>query len=374
MINVYFRMGGHPCYNDIANYPPDGVRYTVSKLFTGRGGSHYSEIYKMKKMLFNFYIKLGGDINAVSLRCKEDIIFSAGGLMVKTKKPWVTDVEQSYALVGYRQWDRNIEAIKRKTLDLIRKSNCKILPWSIAAKKSIQNFFETHKIDDKLEVVYPAMPVGNLKIRKDDKIKILYVNRRFYGKSGRETLFAFDSISKKYDVELLFVSKTPYDMKKKFRKNKKIKFIDVPIPREKVLEMYNSSHIFVLPTLYDCFGIVFLEAMAAGLPIIATDIFAVNEIVINGENGLLIKPDVQLYNKKYLHAYRDPEDLFDYIKKNRLKNIENQLKEKMVELIESKSKRLKYGMTGRKMVESGKFSLRKRNDQLKRIYEELIRK
>ncbi|AOX00998.1 hypothetical protein BJP34_17495 [Moorena producens PAL-8-15-08-1] len=55
-------------------------------------------------------------------------------------------------------------------------------------------------------------------------------------------------------------------------------------------QLYSSSHIFVLPSLKEGFGIVLLEAMYFGLPIITTNISAMPELVQDGENGLLVPP------------------------------------------------------------------------------------
>ena len=52
---------------------------------------------------------------------------------------------------------------------------------------------------------------------------------------------------------------------------------------------YRSSHVFVMPSLYEGFGIVYLEAMAFGLPVIACTYGAVDEIVQNESTGLLIE-------------------------------------------------------------------------------------
>lgn len=55
-------------------------------------------------------------------------------------------------------------------------------------------------------------------------------------------------------------------------------------------EFYSKADIFVFPSLYEGFGIVIAEAMAFGLPVIATNVGAASELIRNGENGLLVQP------------------------------------------------------------------------------------
>ena len=54
--------------------------------------------------------------------------------------------------------------------------------------------------------------------------------------------------------------------------------------------LYASADVFVLPTRIDRFGLVYLEAMAAGLPVVGSRINAVPELVTEGETGLLVLP------------------------------------------------------------------------------------
>ena len=54
---------------------------------------------------------------------------------------------------------------------------------------------------------------------------------------------------------------------------------------------YRRADVFCLPSRQEGFGIVFLEAMAAGLPIVAARAAAVPEVVIDGETGILVGPD-----------------------------------------------------------------------------------
>jgi glycosyltransferase involved in cell wall biosynthesis len=57
-----------------------------------------------------------------------------------------------------------------------------------------------------------------------------------------------------------------------------------------VIDWYRRSAIFCLPSVQEGFGIVFLEAMAAGLPIVATTAAAIPEVVPHGRAGTLVPP------------------------------------------------------------------------------------
>lgn len=57
-----------------------------------------------------------------------------------------------------------------------------------------------------------------------------------------------------------------------------------------VIPFYRRMNIFVLPSVYEGFGIVLLEAMAAGIPVIATSVHGIKEVVVDGESGILIPP------------------------------------------------------------------------------------
>jgi len=60
--------------------------------------------------------------------------------------------------------------------------------------------------------------------------------------------------------------------------------------RQDVPEVYASLDIFVLPSLQEALPLTLLEAMAAGLPVVASHVGDVRKIVVSGESGLLAEP------------------------------------------------------------------------------------
>lgn len=66
--------------------------------------------------------------------------------------------------------------------------------------------------------------------------------------------------------------------------------------------------VFVLPSLWEGFGLVLLEAMAAGRPVVASAVGAIPEIVRDGETGLLVPPgDSAALARAVVRVLRDPD-------------------------------------------------------------------
>ena len=62
------------------------------------------------------------------------------------------------------------------------------------------------------------------------------------------------------------------------------------VPNEAVPGYLAAADIFVFPSLSEGFGIVVVEAMASGLPLVSTNVHGLPEIIENGQNGLLVEP------------------------------------------------------------------------------------
>ena len=59
------------------------------------------------------------------------------------------------------------------------------------------------------------------------------------------------------------------------------------IPPDSMAEVYRDADLFIFPTRYESFGLVVIEAMAAGLPVIVSDVIGAG-IVTDGRNGVVV--------------------------------------------------------------------------------------
>lgn len=80
------------------------------------------------------------------------------------------------------------------------------------------------------------------------------------------------------------------------------------LSQEKVKDVMKDCYMFALPSLSEGFGRVFIEAMALGKPVVATNVGGIPEIVKDGENGFLVVPrDVHSLAEKLESLIISPE-------------------------------------------------------------------
>lgn len=140
------------------------------------------------------------------------------------------------------------------------------------------------------------------------------------------------------DVKMKIIGKGP--LEKYMLKFKEDYGLDLEIissvPNNQLPEMYNAADIYIQPSLFEGNPKTILEAMSCGLPIIATNIEGINNVIINEENGCLCKTDSQSIRKTVLKIIKNHE-LREKIGANARKSIEenydlNKLIEKELEI------------------------------------------
>lgn len=112
--------------------------------------------------------------------------------------------------------------------------------------------------------------------------------------------------------------------------------------RPDVFRLVSSCDVFVLPSLWEPFGIVLLEAMSLGKPVVATRVGGIPEIIADGVNGYLVEP-------------KEPRAL----------------SEKIAKLLENEPLRNKMGQTGRETVRQ-RFDIRKSVVKTEQIYSSIL--
>lgn len=79
------------------------------------------------------------------------------------------------------------------------------------------------------------------------------------------------------------------------------------VPHKEIASYYQASDIFLFSSLTDTQGIVILEAIASGLPVVALKDDAFKEMVISKKNGFLIKkPLSEIFGKRVLEILNNP--------------------------------------------------------------------
>lgn len=130
----------------------------------------------------------------------------------------------------------------------------------------------------------------------DEKLNLLFVGRLEKRKGVRYLLEAFQVLKGRYPAcRLIIVGPVPRGAERYQEWVKRRGLADVVftgrVSHEDLPRYYSSAHIFCSPaTGQESFGIVLLEAMAAGKPIVATDIEGYRRLVEPEVDGLLVPP------------------------------------------------------------------------------------
>jgi glycosyltransferase involved in cell wall biosynthesis len=181
--------------------------------------------------------------------------------------------------------------------------------------------------------------IKNKSMNLHNPIRLLFVGRLSYQKNIPILLDSFkEAYTKNKKIELHIVGEGE-DKKliEKFIKEKKLKnkiIIYGSKTGNELEKIYKKSDIFISLTRQESFGTVYLEAMASGLPIITTNIFAVRNVVKNNYNGILVKPTPEKIAKAIERLVQNTK-LREKLIKNGLKEVKKYSLDKIFSKFES---------------------------------------
>ena len=209
-------------------------------------------------------------------------------------------------------------------------------------KKTIHDLY--HLNIDSIPVIYNGVALNKLIPKKtydiSNKTVFTHVGRFFEQKNHScliKTFAKYYKINNNCELRLIGIGEKMEEMKE-LAKNL---YMDDAIifygQREDIPELLNESDIFVFPSVYEGIPIALIEAMGTGLPIIASEVGGIKDMLKNNESAILITPN------------------------------ENELLEALTKLAENSSLREKIGTSAKKA--SIKFSASNMAEEYIKLYE-----
>ena len=126
------------------------------------------------------------------------------------------------------------------------------------------------------------------------RISILHIGRFSEQKNHIELLKGFRRFNKQYtDSELVLIGdgERRSEIESFIIENGMETSVHLLGLQSKVYEYLNAADVFILPSLYEGVPMTLIEAMASGLPIIASNVGGIPDMLNNGTNAILIKPE-----------------------------------------------------------------------------------
>ncbi len=225
----------------------------------------------------------------------------------------------SFHGIPHRSW---VKAIRKKHMSLFDHATAwvesrgiqnphtlKILPVSGLVKQALLETYPDCR--DKLQILHPGASVGRFQQTTFDNMGTDFRNR--HGLKSRDVLMLFVGMNfeiKRLDLViqamadledgvpgdgrrmLLVVGKgdqTHYrNLASRLGIADRIIFTGVT---DRVAEIYAAGDCLIMPSRMDTFGLVVLEAMAAGLPAIISGRVGASDLIVDGQNGLVLSND-----------------------------------------------------------------------------------
>ncbi len=181
--------------------------------------------------------------------------------------------------------DGLIGRLKHRANRRLFESADRILPWSNWTSCSL---IEDYQVDPKrIEVLPPGVDLDLWKpIARTSQgpTRVLFVGGDLDRKGGFDLIRAFRKLPVGL-AELVLVTRSPVPPEKGITT-----YNHIHPNSPELVRLYQSCDVFALPTKAEAFGIAAVEASSMGLPIVATPVGGLTDIVAEGVNGFLVPP------------------------------------------------------------------------------------
>lgn len=211
--------------------------------------------------------------------------------------PFIVDLDNPYALTGY---DLGAMTLYRSLLGrLLAAPRClEIRCLSEACRRTLGRLFG-NPVRDKAVVRYPriARPPRAPPSPAGEGCRFLFVATQFELKGGAALLRAFARVTQAAPgARLDLVTHLPPAYRELAQACPGVRLHRADLSRDEVATRFlGQGQVLVHPTYVESFGMVVLEALAHGLAVVATDVYALPEMVRDGVNGRLLEPPISIW-------------------------------------------------------------------------------
>jgi glycosyltransferase involved in cell wall biosynthesis len=213
----------------------------------------------------------------------------------------------------------------------------------IAPSQDVKNLLLKYKVKAPISVIPTGVDTeffsknGSQFLRKKYNLSknaflLLTISRLDSGKNVSFLIESFRRISKKYANAYFIIvgggpSKKDLELQSiKLGLEEKIIFTG-EILHKKMPDYYSSADIFVFSSLIETQGLVIVEAMASGLPVVAVKANGAKDIITHKQNGFLCSQNIDEFSKTVSKLIRNP-DLRKKVSENAIKTVKDYSVEK----------------------------------------------
>ena len=177
------------------------------------------------------------------------------------------------------------EIVKRELYRQVLKRAAGFVAWSNWAKQSLVRDYGCR--DQDVAVIPPGVDLELFTPGARDHAlpRILFVGADFVRKGGDLLLETFRK-HLRGSAELILVTRDPVPEEPGVTVHN-----NITANSDELRALYASSDVFVLPTRADCYALVCMEALAAGMPIVTTRVGGIVDMVLEGRTGHVIDVD-----------------------------------------------------------------------------------
>lgn len=231
-----------------------------------------------------------GPLDAVFIHTQVAALMAAGAMRltptVVSLDATPVNFDSQGTAYGHQAQARSLEALKRAVNRRALSGADHLVTWCAWARDSLVADYGV--APGRVSVIHPGVDQDLFRParpRRPGPPRLLFVGGDFERKGGSDLLAALSGLEGPLEAHLVTGAANSAGGDGRVRVHS-----GLGPQSEPLLELYRQADLFVLPSRGDCFPQAVAEAMACGLPVLATGVGAIPEMVRDGHNGYLVAP------------------------------------------------------------------------------------